>query len=131
MSPAPAGDRPLPKADLMIVDNAAQIADEAMEALRLAVAMKRGRLLLLSAPGESKGFFFRVWEKDAGEDWVKIRATAQDCARLPADFLEEERKYLGAIPWWRAYMCNYDDEAVGPVYDVEWVGPDGTRCGPN
>jgi hypothetical protein len=112
-------------ADLTIVDDAARVSDEAFAALRPAAAMGKGPLLLLSTPRDHSGFFYQIWEQDRTDAWVKIQATAEECARLPEEFLKEERKRLGEIPFWKTYMCNYDDEKVRPRILAGWVDEPG------
>ena len=111
----------------MIVDDAARVADGDMAALRPVVEVSKGRLLLMSTPVDRSGFFFRIWtaKPERSGDWVKISATAEECDRLSPEFLEEERAYLEEIPFWRAYMCNYDDEAVRPKIYAGWVDEPG------
>jgi hypothetical protein len=115
------GDGPVAGADLTIVDDAARVSDEAFAALRPAAAMGKGPLLLLSTPRDHSGFFYQIWEQDRSDAWVKIQATAEEGGRLPEEFLEEERKRLGEIPFWKTYMCNYDDEKVRPKIYAGWV----------
>lgn len=41
------------------------------------------------------------------ENWLKIKITAEECPKIPADFLAEERTALGE--WWysQEYCCEF------------------------
>jgi Terminase large subunit, T4likevirus-type, N-terminal len=93
--------------DLLIVDEAARVADELYYAVRPMLAVSGGRLLMLSTPFGKRGVFYEEWT--GGSAWERYTVTAAECPRIPSEFLEEERRTLG--PWWFAqeYECRFMD----------------------
>jgi len=118
---------------LLIVDEAARVADELYYAVRPMLAVSQGRLILLSTPFGKRGFFFNEWtESDA---WKKIKITAYECPRIAPDFLEEERLALGEWHFKQEYEAEFsenvdayfsNDEIMGALSDdvKPLFGPD-------
>jgi hypothetical protein len=104
--------------DLLIVDEAARIADELYFAVRPMLAVSGGRLMMLSTPFGKRGVFYEEWT--GGEGWERYTVTASECPRIPPEFLEEERKTLG--PWWFAqeYECRFMD-TVDQVFQTDVI----------
>jgi hypothetical protein len=91
---------------LLIVDEAARVDDALYYAVRPMLAVSGGRLILLSTPMGKRGFFFEEWQGAA--EWLRVEVKASDCPRIPASFLEEERRALG--PWYeQEYACQFLD----------------------
>lgn len=90
---------------LLIVDEAARVSDEMYHALRPMLATGDGALWLMSTPNGRSGFFFREWFSD--REWVRVQATAEECVRIPKDFLEEERNVLGEDMYLQEYGCQF------------------------
>ena len=42
----------------------------------------------MRTPNGKSGFFYR--ERSSDKDWVRIKATAEECPSIPAAFLAEE-----------------------------------------
>ena len=104
--------------DLLIVDEAARVADELYYAVRPMLAVSGGRLLMLSTPFGKRGVFYEEWS--GGISWERYTVTAAQCTRIPPEFLEEERKTLG--PWWFAqeYECRFMD-TLDQVFATEVI----------
>lgn len=104
---------------LVIIDEAAQVADEMLAALIPMLTISRGRLLALSTPFGRRGWYFAAWE-DPSDAWEKISFKASENPRLdPAD-LAEQRKILGD----RWYMQEFElefVEAIGQAFSTESV----------
>src|ERR1035438_927627 len=79
---------------LALVDEAARVSDELYLAIRPMLAVSRGALWLMSTPLGRKGFFYEAWEH-GGDEWTRVRVTAEECARIPRGFLAGERKATG------------------------------------
>jgi hypothetical protein len=92
---------------LLIIDEAAQVADDLYYSVRPMLAVSGGKLILLSTPFGRRGFFFKEWSE--GEAWKKIKITAHECPRISPSFLEEERLALGE--WWfqQEYLCEFSE----------------------
>jgi hypothetical protein len=104
--------------DLLIVDEAARVADELYFAVRPMLAVSGGRLMMLSTPFGKRGVFYEAWAE--GKGWERYTVTASECPRIPADFLAEEREAIGE--WWYAqeYECRFM-EAVDSVFSSELI----------
>jgi hypothetical protein len=92
--------------DLLVIDEAARVADELYAAVRPMLAVSGGQLLALSTPFGKRGFFHREWTA-GGPDWHRAKVTAFDVPRIPADWLERERVRIG--DWWfrQEYGCEF------------------------
>lgn len=92
---------------LLIVDEAARVPDASYRAARPMLAVGGGSLLLLSTPFGKRGFFYEEWTGQ--NDWTRIRVPASECNRIPASFLDEERKSLGDLWFRQEYCCEFID----------------------
>ena len=70
---------------------------------------------LLSTPFGQRGFFWEEWER-GGPSWERVSAPATECPRIPAEFLEEERRSLGERSFRQEYLCEFGD-AEGFLFD--------------
>ncbi len=94
-------------AALLIIDEAAQTADALYYAVRPMLAVSGGRLILLSTPFGTRGFFYEVWDK--GESWERYEVPATKCPRIPSAFLEAERKSMPEWFYLQEYLCEFQD----------------------
>ena len=122
---------------LMIIDEAAQVLDELYYSVRPMLAVSNGRLILLSTPFGSRGFFWHAWEHEKAS-WKTIKITAEQCPRISKEFLAEEKAALGSYWYKQEYGCEFQanisayfdpedikaamDDSVKPLL----IGPDGT-----
>jgi hypothetical protein len=104
--------------DLLVVDEAARVADELYYSVRPMLAVSGGRLLMLSTPFGKRGIFYHEWME--GTSWERYTVTASECPRIPPAFLSEEREALGE--WWYAqeYECRFM-ESVDSVFSHELI----------
>jgi hypothetical protein len=84
---------------LLIVDEASRVADELYFAVRPMLAVSGGALMMLTTPHGKRGVFYEEWTGGAG--WDRYEVPAEECPRIPASFLEEERE---ALP--RSHLIN-------------------------
>ncbi len=105
--------------DLLLVDEAARVEDELYLSVRPMLAVSDGRLIMMSTPYGKRGAFHETWTKGTG--WERYIVEAEQCPRIPAEFLEEERKALGK--WWfeQEYHCKFMDtvDAVFREQDIQ------------
>jgi Terminase large subunit, T4likevirus-type, N-terminal len=94
-------------AALLIVDEAARVDDGLYYAIRPMLAVSDGRLMMLSTPFGKRGVFFEEWAEGAG--WERYEVRAEECERIPASFLEEERQALPAWIYRQEYECSFED----------------------
>lgn len=100
---------------LAVVDEAAFAADELLPAISPMLAVSGGRLALLSSPFGKRGFFYEQWAYHqecirAGRPspWELHTITADQCPRIPPEFLAEERRKLGVL-YSQEYLCEFLD----------------------
>jgi hypothetical protein len=98
---------------LLVIDEAARVPDELYYAVRPMLAVSRGRLVALTTPFGKRGWFYDAWTSELS--WQRIETPATACARISAEFLEEERRALGQRWFAQEYMCSFED-AVGAVF---------------
>lgn len=79
---------------LLIVDEAARVPDDLYRGVRPMLATSGGKIVLLSSPFGRRGFFFEEWA-NGGPAWERYEVPATMIPRIPAAFLEEERRALG------------------------------------
>ena len=104
---------------LMLIDEASRVEDEMYKALRPMLAVGGGDLWLMSTPYGKQGFFYETWAH-GGEDWLRVSVAATECARIPASFLEEERRTMGLQWFQQEYLCEFVDGG-GSVFGRDLV----------
>ena len=97
---------------LLLVDEAARVNDELYLAVRPMLAVSGGTLWLMSTPFGKRGFFYEAWER-GGEEWDRVRVTAEECPRIARRFLEEERATMGDRWFQQEYLCEFEDSTSG------------------
>jgi hypothetical protein len=105
---------------LLVIDEAARVPDDLYDTVRPMLATSRGRLVLLSTPCGKRGFFYDAWTR-GGDDWKRVQVTAQECPRITAEFLDEERRCKTEPVFRQEYECSFE-ALEGLVY------PDFQRC---
>ncbi|MEO1083679.1 MAG: hypothetical protein AAFY88_05505, partial [Acidobacteriota bacterium] len=98
---------------------AARVSDELYLSIRPMLAVSGGRLMALSTPFGTRGWWYEAWRST--EDWHRFEIPATECPRISPAFLQEERQAMGE--WWFAqeYMCQFLDAETQPFSreDVE------------
>ena len=114
--------------NLLAVDEAARVPDDLYLSVRPMLAVSGGRLLALSTPFGTRGWWYRAWHSE--ETWERYRIAATECPRISSEFLAEERQAMGQ--WWfdQEYMCKFLENHNQPFgaaelnaafsEDVEW-----------
>lgn len=92
---------------LLLIDEAARVDDDLYRSVRPMLATSGGRLVALTTPWGCRGFFYEGWR--SREAWERVKVTAHECPRIPAAFLEEEKRNLG--DWWfrQEYLCEFSE----------------------
>jgi hypothetical protein len=120
---------------LLVLDEAARIPDALYRSVRPMTGTVRGRTVCLSTPFGRRGFFWQAWT-DEGGPWQRFRVPWQDCPRLGADFIAEERRQFGAAWVAQEYECDFTahEGLVYPTFEAcvpeRWQPPaTGRRVG--
>jgi len=92
-------------ATLIVEDEASRVPDELYMAIRPMLAVRGGRLILMSTPFGKRGHFWREWSE--GTTWQRVEVPASRVPRISKEFLEEERRAMG--DWWfsQEYGCEF------------------------
>ncbi len=92
-------------ATLIVEDEASRVDDALYFSIRPMLAVRGGRLILMSTPFGRRGHFWNEW--DTGTTWNKVMVPATAVPRISAEFLEEEQRAMG--DWWfsQEYMCEF------------------------
>jgi hypothetical protein len=90
---------------LLVIDEAARVADSLYYSVRPMLAVSRGRLVALSTPFGKRGWFHEEWQ--GGGAWERVRITAEQCSRISPEFLAEERRALGERWFRQEYGCEF------------------------
>ncbi len=92
-------------ATLIVEDEASRVDDALYFSIRPMLAVKGGRLILMSTPFGKRGHFWSEW--DTGTTWQRVEVPATAVPRISQEFLEEERSSMG--DWWysQEYMCEF------------------------
>lgn len=98
------------------MDEAARVEDALYRSVRPMLAVSRGRLVCLSTPFGKRGWFFEAW--NSSEPWERYRIIADECPRITADFLAEERQALGERWYRQEYLCSFED-TIDAVFSWE------------
>ena len=89
------------------MDEAARVANDLYASIRPMLAVSGGRLLAMSSPFGTRGWFYDAWVST--EPWERYEVPATQVLRISPEFLEVERRTLGE--WWfeQEYMCRFLD----------------------
>jgi hypothetical protein len=92
---------------LLAIDEASRVPDELYMACRPMLAVSGGRLVAMSTPFGTRGWWYEAWRSN--ETWERYEVPAEQCPRISAAFLEEERRTIGE--WWyrQEYGCEFLD----------------------
>lgn len=100
-------------AALLVIDEAARVEDGLYYSVRPMLAVSQGALVCMSTPFGRRGWFYEEWR--GGNPWDRVKVTAGQCPRIPAAFLEGERRALGPRWFAQEYGCEFM-EAAGAVF---------------
>jgi hypothetical protein len=92
---------------LLVVDEASRVVDPLYLGVRPMLAISGGRLVALSTPWGTRGWWYEAWR--GPEDWLRVEVPAEQCPRIPAAFLEEERRTMGEWYYRQEYACAFED----------------------
>jgi len=92
---------------LLIVDEAARVPDDLYYSVRPMLAVSSGRLIALSTPFGTRGWWYDAWVGQ--EPWQRWEIPASKCPRIKPEFLEEERRVLGSYWYDQEYECKFLD----------------------
>src|SRR5205823_11868612 len=71
--------------NVLIIDEAARVADEMLAAVRPMLSVSRGKLIALSTPRGKRGWFYSAWT-DGSPAWHRVQVRATECPRISPEF---------------------------------------------
>ena len=92
---------------LLVLDEAARVADELYFAVKPMLAVSGGALMMMSTPYGKRGVFFEEWTGAGG--WERYEVPADKCPRISEEFLEEERASLPPWVYRQEYECSFEE----------------------
>jgi len=92
-------------AALLLIDEAARVADLLYYSVRPMLAVSGGWLLAMSTPFGKRGWWHQEWTA-GGASWDRVEIKAAECPRISPEFLEEERRSLGYF-YAQEYECEF------------------------
>jgi hypothetical protein len=97
---------------LLAIDEAARVPDDLYASVRPMLAVSGGRLVALSTPFGTRGWWYEAWR--SSESWERYEVPATQVPRISPEFLEEERRNVGE--WWfrQEYFCEFLDSESQP-----------------
>jgi hypothetical protein len=102
--------------DLLLIDEAARVPDEVMNAVSPTMAVSKGRLIALSTAFAKSGWFYNAWIEGLGYQRLIIKAS--ECPRISKEFLASERRTLGNRWFNMEYEGEFQD-AVGALFSLD------------
>lgn len=96
---------------LIIVDEAARVADDLVASVRPMLAVSGGQLVALSTPYGRRGWFYEAWH-EGGSAWQRVKIAASECPRISPAFLAEERAALGDWFYRQEYECEFAETSA-------------------
>jgi hypothetical protein len=106
---------------LLVLDEAAWVPNALYVSLRPMLVVSQGRLVALSTPHGSRGWFYEAWV-GGGDAWERYQITAADCPRISPAFLQEERRTLGDFWYQQEYECQFLSAAT-QVFSPDDLAP--------
>jgi hypothetical protein len=93
--------------NLLLIDEAAQVANDLYFTVLPMLAVSGGRLIAASTPYGTRGFWYDAWISD--EHWERYEVPAEKCPRISAEFLAEAKQRMGE--WWfsQEFLCQFLD----------------------
>jgi len=104
--------------NLLILDEASRVDDGLYYAVRPMLAVSGGALMMLSTPYGKRGVFYEEWTE--GRGWERYEVRANECPRITAKFLDEERHSLPEFVFRQEYECSFE-ETEDQVFTAEMI----------
>jgi hypothetical protein len=103
----------------IIIDEAARVPDGLYRSVRPMLAVSGGQLIAMSTPWGKRGWWYEAFVS-GGNDWRRFTVTADQCPRITAAFLAEEKRNLPALWFDQEYMGVFAD-MEGQVFPTDLI----------
>ncbi len=101
---------------LLVEDEAARVDDALHLAVLPMLAVRRGRLILMSSAWARRGHFFETWEN--GANWHREKVTVYDVPRISPEWIEEQKATMPRSWFDSEYACVFvepEDSVFAPA----------------
>lgn len=92
---------------LLAIDEASRVADDLYLSVTPMLAVSGGRLVALSTPFGTRGWWYESWR--GPEAWERYEIPAALCPRISADFLVQARREMGSFWYDQEFGCAFLD----------------------
>jgi Terminase large subunit, T4likevirus-type, N-terminal len=104
-------------AALIAIDEASRVADETYMAVRPMLAVSHGRLIALSTPWGTRGWWYQAFRETGpgAEVWERYTVPATEVPRIDPDYLAQEQRTIGS--WWfdQEFMTMFKDKQTAAL----------------
>ncbi len=97
--------------DLLVVDEAAGVADMDYHGILPALIATQGEQVLLSTPRGKRGFFHQLWH--SADDWMRIMIRSDEVCRIRTEDLEVFRRTMPGEFFQQEFYCEWLDTEGG------------------
>jgi cytochrome c-type biogenesis protein CcmE len=97
--------------DLLVVDEAAGVADMDYHGILPALIATQGEQVLLSTPRGKRGFFFELWH--SADDWMRVMVRSDEVSRIRTEDLEVFRRTMPEQFFRQEFYCEWLDTEGG------------------
>jgi cytochrome c-type biogenesis protein CcmE len=102
--------------DLLIVDEAAAVADMDYHGILPSLIATQGEQVLLSTPRGKRGFFHEIWH--GAEDWQRMMVRSDEVGRIRSEDLEVFRRTMPEQFFRQEFYCEWL-ETEGSLFSYE------------
>jgi hypothetical protein len=96
--------------DLLVIDEAALVADDLFHAVYPMLAVTDGRCVAMSTARGKRGWFYHEYE-EGGPEWHRERITWEQIPRFKPEWIARTRRRLGAFMFAQEFGCEFLDDA--------------------
>ncbi len=97
--------------DLLVVDEAAGVADMDYHGILPALIATQGEQVLLSTPRGKRGFFHELWH--SADDWMRVMVRSDEVSRIRTEDLEVFRRTMPEQFFQQEFHCEWLDTEGG------------------
>jgi hypothetical protein len=90
---------------LLLIDEASRVVEDTYVAVRPMLAVSGGRLVALSTPYGSQGWWYEAWHSK--EPWERYLVPASECPRISPEFLADEKRSMSRWHFDQEYGCAF------------------------
>jgi hypothetical protein len=112
--------RSFSEATTVIIDEASRVSVELLDAISPTLAVKAGRLIVLSTPFGKRGFFYELFVK-GGDAWERYEVPWYECPWISENYINQEKARMSESHFAQEYLNAFveTDESAFNYGDIE------------